>query len=117
MGAHNHPTVVPKGLSESGSNTHTTMSTPQDRQYPEDVPTKLQPLDEGTYTLYTQASDEAEAVSNVQATADDLERAGVEASVEYVRIDIPEERCVVGEGAVHEVALIIEEDHMDTSEK
>lgn len=77
------------------------------------VPTENPTLEEGERRLYTQASSEAEAVENIEAWEDDLEAAGVEARVEYVGVDIPEEQCVVGDGAVHEVALIIEEDHKE----
>lgn len=82
-----------------------------------EIPTKLQPVEEGRYSLFTQAEGEQEALDNINATVDDLERAGVEAHAEYVGIDVPEERCVIGDGAVHEVALVIEEDHMDVSEE
>jgi hypothetical protein len=79
---------------------------------PDEIPTQTPELEEGTRTLFTQAESKEEAIANVQATSNDLEGAGVESSVEYVGIDIPEEKCVIGEGAVHEVKLIIEEDHM-----
>lgn len=82
-----------------------------------DIPTKLQPLEEGTRTLFTKAESREEAIENAQATADDLERAGVRASVEYVGVDIPEAQCVVGDGAVHEVELTVHKDHMDVSEE
>jgi hypothetical protein len=80
------------------------------------LPTTVEPVDDGHYDMFVKAESKAQAIENVEEWQTDLFEAGIDSRVEYVGIDVPEDRCVMGGGAVHEVTLIVEDDYLDTDD-
>lgn len=78
----------------------------------EAIPLGTHEVPEGEYTLHTSAEDREAALENVQATADDLEAAGIDCSVEYEGVHMENDVWCDGKD-VHAVTITVHEDHLD----